>query len=143
MFKIKQLICLPLVALTLHSAYAVSAIDQQQRIQVVKDYLGALAHANVREMLPLFAPDAKLYTDSNGYQSPTVFFPNFFGKIKQSMVALDGIYVNPSRPNELSANFRFQWIDYQSQTHSGSFDDAFLFAANNNLLKEVNMQEKI
>ncbi|MDF1761581.1 MAG: hypothetical protein P1U40_13700 [Coxiellaceae bacterium] len=143
MHKYKKLIAITLTTLALHSAFAVSAIDQQQRIQVVKNYMSALAQANTSEMLPLFTADAKLYTDSNGFISPSAFFPAFFSKIQHGDVTINGIYANPSKPNELSASIQFHWQDYKNQNHNGQFVDDFMFAADNNLIKEVNMQEKI
>ncbi len=143
MHTLKKITALALTTLAIHSAFAVSAIDQQQRIQVVKNYMSALAQANTSEMLPLFTADAKLYTDSNGFISPSAFFPTFFSKIQHGDVTINGIYANPSKPNQLSASIQFHWHDYQNQNHNGQFVDDFMFAADNNLIKEVNMQEKI
>ncbi|MDF1796993.1 MAG: hypothetical protein P1U63_10695 [Coxiellaceae bacterium] len=143
MQQFKKIIALALTTLTLHSAFAMSASDQQQRTQAVKNYMSALAHANTSEMLPLFTADAKLYTDSNGFISPSAFFPAFFSKIQHGDVTINGIYANPSKPNQLSASIQFHWQDFQNQNHNGQFVDDFMFAADSNLIKEVNMQERI
>lgn len=77
--------------------------------QAIRNYLDALAQADLKAIMALFAPNAIVISPLYGRQSATAFYQALFEDTQSSVLELVDIYMG-LEPLKASVHFKYHWI---------------------------------
>ena len=118
-------------------------VSNEQRIDVVKEYIQDLGAANANAIVSLFAPGGEVISTSQGRVSASQFFNSFLPEVDHAEVSIGKIYKSINDDDHYSASFHFSWTMSDGSTGSGNYVDEFMFKPESNKLVAAYMFENI
>ncbi len=115
----------------------------QEREQVVSQYIANLQNADYKAMMQLFTKDSFVISTSHGKVDAKEFYYSFLPNITSATTELHQLSSSESDANRLTARFHFTFKMKDGSQENGEYIDEFTFANDSQKLAAVYMFENL
>jgi len=120
-----------------------SSLLQDERMQVVKQYIIDLQKADYKDITRLFEKNGIVVSTSRGKVNAKDFFYAFLPNIQLASTQLNQTFMSDSDGNRMAARFHFIFKLKDGEEGSGEYVDEFVFSNNSSKLSSVYMFENL